>query len=80
LLDDDSVGAHPWQSARPVILDMTAAAEIGYRPVGDYATMVAEEVDWLVRTGSVHDEAYFERFFDYAAEDAYVSRAAREAR
>jgi nucleoside-diphosphate-sugar epimerase len=80
LLDDDSLGAHPWQTAHPVILDLTAAAEIGYRPVGDYAMMVAEEVDWLVRTGSAGDEAYFERFFDYAAEDAYVSGAAREAR
>jgi len=33
----------------PIVLDMTAAAQIGYVPVGDYATTVVDEIDWLVR-------------------------------
>lgn len=76
LLDGHSdLGAHPWRSRHPVVLDMSAAAAIGYRPVGDFATMVREEVDWLARTGSVVDERFFEPYFDYAAEDAHVRAA-----
>ena len=51
LLDDadgDALGAHPWDAPYPIVLDMTAAAEIGYVPVGDYATTVVDEVEWLV--------------------------------
>ena len=51
LLDDadgDALGAHPWDARHPIVLDMTAAATIGYVPVGDYATTVVDEVDWLV--------------------------------
>ena len=50
LLDDHApanLGHHPWESVHPVILDTTAAHELGYQPVGDYATTVAPELDWL---------------------------------
>ena len=51
LLDDEAdetLGRHPWDAPHPIVLDMTAAAELGYMPVGDYATTVADEVAWLV--------------------------------
>ena len=51
LLDDgadETLGRHPWDSRHPIVLDMTAAIDLGYTPVGDYATTVANEVEWLV--------------------------------
>lgn len=78
----ESLGRTPWDGAHPVVLDTTAAAELGYRPVGDFAATVAQSVDELAdahRRGdparvlpSVDDD-YFRRFFDYAAEDEYLS-------
>jgi hypothetical protein len=56
---------------------MTAAAELGYEPAGDYATTVAEEVDWLVESGQPSDEEFFGASFDYAAEDAYLASIGR---
>ena len=82
LLDDaadEALGRHPWNARHPIVLDMTAAAALGYTPVGDYATTVAEEVEWLVsaaRNGE-HlpqlDDDYFGTLFDYAAEDHYIA-------
>ena len=87
LLDDaggGTLGLHPWDRPHPVVLDMTAAAELGYRPVGDYATTVTEEVDWLVSAARDGDgelarleEAFFAPLLDYAAEDAYLADRAR---
>nr|GID81460.1 reductase [Actinoplanes derwentensis] len=45
---DDEDGWHPWHRIPPIILDMTAAERLGYRPVGDYATTVAAEIDWML--------------------------------
>jgi nucleoside-diphosphate-sugar epimerase len=85
LLDDDadpSLGAHPWDAPHPVVLDMTAATELGYVPVGDYAATVAAEVDWLVATARAGDPAgvlppadddFFAPLFDYVAESRYLS-------
>ncbi|MBU2665001.1 NAD(P)H-binding protein [Actinoplanes bogorensis] len=84
LLDDDAppaLGRHPWHFVPPVALDMSAALELGYRPVGDYATTVALEVDWLVERAGRDpgwlppgvDEDDAARWFDYGAEDAWVS-------
>ena len=82
LLDDgadETLGRHPWDAPHPIVLDMSAAAELGYRPVGDYATTVADEVAWLVsaaRSGESLpqlDDEYFEPLFDYAAEDRYLA-------
>lgn len=84
---DPSLGAHPWESPHPVILDTTAAAELGYRPAGDYAATVADSVRWLaevaepggdgsgVRLPSGLDDEYFSAQFDYAAEDRYLTAA-----
>ena len=50
LVDDGSPGGHPWDMRPPIVLDMAAAAELGYVPAGDYAATVAEEIDWLVES------------------------------
>ena len=81
--DHPGLGRTPWDSPHPVVLDTTASLELGYKPVGDYAATVADEVDWLFdvyRAGDpdgvlpgVEDE-FFARYFDYPAEDAYLAR------
>ena len=85
LLGDDApggLGAHPWDTAHPIVLDTTAAGELGYEPVGSYAATVAEEVEWLVsaaRGGEGAedlpglDDEYFAPLLDYAAEDRYLA-------
>ena len=82
LLDEDAdqtLGRHPWDAPYPIVLDMTAAADLGYTPVGDYATTVAEQVVWLVsaaRGGEMLpglDDEYFGPLLDYAAEDRYLA-------
>ncbi len=82
LLDDEAdeaLGRHPWDAPHPIVLDMTAAAELGYTPVGDYAATVADEVAWLVDTARENlpqlDDDYFRPMFDYAAEDRYLAAA-----
>ena len=85
LLDDAAapgLGGTPWDSPHPVVLDTTASLELGYKPAGDYAATVADEVDWLFdlyRAGDpdgllpAADDPYFAGYFDYAAEDAYLA-------
>jgi nucleoside-diphosphate-sugar epimerase len=84
LLDDtpaDGVGRTPWDAPHPIVLDTSAALELGYEPVGDYAATVAETVEWLVSAtqggeGSellpAPDDEYFGPLLDYAAEDRRV--------
>jgi nucleoside-diphosphate-sugar epimerase len=71
--EDASLGRHPWDAVHPIVLDMSAANGLGYVPVGDYATTVADEVDWLVSlaagAGPDVDPDFFALFFDYGAED-----------
>jgi nucleoside-diphosphate-sugar epimerase len=64
---DDPAGWHPWHRVPPIVLDMSAAGELGYRPAGDYAATVAETVEWLLRNRPGQDP---EGWFDYTAEDA----------
>jgi nucleoside-diphosphate-sugar epimerase len=86
--DGDTLGAHPWNARNPIVLDMTAAATIGYVPVGDYATTVVNEVDWLVAQvtaagtgdgdGGVRlpaglDAEFLDGYFDYPQEDRYLA-------
>jgi nucleoside-diphosphate-sugar epimerase len=85
LLDDgapETLGRHPWDAPHPIVLDMTAAMELGYTPVGDYATTVADEVEWLVSAarggegaGNLPglEDAFFGPMLDYAAEDRYLA-------
>jgi nucleoside-diphosphate-sugar epimerase len=86
-LDDDApphLGRHPWHHLPPIVLDTRAALALGYQPVGDYATTVADEVTWLLDRAAQHpgwtppgiDEDLVSRWFDYAAEDAWLHAAA----
>ncbi|MEU6247784.1 saccharopine dehydrogenase NADP-binding domain-containing protein [Glycomyces sp. NPDC047010] len=43
--EDAERGRHPWQTA--MVLDTTAALELGYRPVGTALDLLAEEVRWV---------------------------------
>ncbi|MFJ4653597.1 NAD-dependent epimerase/dehydratase family protein [Nocardia sp. NPDC088792] len=77
---DPTLGNHPWNACPPIVLDTTAALNLGYRPVGDYATTVTEAIDRLVESavaspaGTWHaagiDQDFFADSFDYSAEDA----------
>lgn len=85
LLDDradPTLGRTPWDTPHPIVLDMTAALEIGYTPAGDYATTVADEIDWLVSAAGggegagalpALDDSFFGPMLDYAAEDRYLA-------
>jgi nucleoside-diphosphate-sugar epimerase len=77
---DGQLGAHPWDAPHPIVLDTSAAVELGYTPVGDYATTVTDAVDWLVAGARGEhgaerlrlDDGFFEPLLDYAAEDRYL--------
>ena len=77
LVDGAGLGRHPWDKLPSFVLDMTAALELGYVPVGDYAATVAAEIDWLVAGGYEPDPEFFARFFDYVAEDRFLAGARR---
>ncbi|HEV7203051.1 MAG TPA: NAD(P)-dependent oxidoreductase [Jatrophihabitans sp.] len=88
LLDDNAdpaLGNHPWDRPHPVVLDITAARELGWIPVGTYAETVPATVDWLagiaLRTppGAVLPPGWDGEVgeFDYAREDAFLRDAAR---
>lgn len=71
-------GMSPWSIPGPVVLDMSAAAALGYRPVTDYAGFIGETCRELIACaqGRPWREAfpglapYPAAMFDYAAEDA----------
>jgi nucleoside-diphosphate-sugar epimerase len=73
LADDETLGRHPWQAQHPVVLDTSAAVALGYQPAGDFATTVADEIDWLVSATRPPIDEYFASLFDYAAEDRYLA-------
>jgi nucleoside-diphosphate-sugar epimerase len=86
LLDSDGpLGRHPWDKVPPIVLDTTAARDLGYKPVGDYGTTVVQEVDWLVGasrsgpSGNPHglDTGFFAPMFDYGSEDRYLATSGR---
>lgn len=75
LLDDHApagLGTHPWDRLPPIRLDMTAAAAVGYRPAGDYATTITTELDWLISQPQ-HRFDHLTALLDYPAEDAYLA-------
>jgi nucleoside-diphosphate-sugar epimerase len=88
LLDGDAVGnvgRYPWDAAHPIVLDTSAAVALGYSPVGDYSTTVADEIEWLAAAAHggqdaaklpPKDDPFFTRFFDYTAEDHYLQSPA----
>ncbi|KRA25208.1 nucleoside-diphosphate sugar epimerase [Microbacterium sp. Root61] len=40
-------GMNPWSAANPIVLDMTAAAQLGYVPQGSALELLSDEVDWV---------------------------------
>ena len=44
------IARHPWDPEHPIVLDTTAASELGYVPAGDFAGTVVAEVG-LARVG-----------------------------
>jgi nucleoside-diphosphate-sugar epimerase len=75
------LGAYPWNTATPIVLDMTAANALGYQPVGTYAQTIVDELDWLVDTArrlgidaviGEHEAPFFARFLDYKGEDRFL--------
>ena len=76
------LGRSPWDARRPIVLDPSASVELGYVPVGSYASTVAHEIDWLVSVASGAngvkppvgmDGAFFDTSFDYQSEDEYLN-------
>jgi nucleoside-diphosphate-sugar epimerase len=71
------VGSHPWCVARPLVVDMTRALALGYRPVTTYAEALgaACAAAEAAAGAGIALPAYFESLFDYAAEDAFLEAA-----
>lgn len=75
------VGKSPWQAPHPVVLDMSAAAKLGYEPVTTYARAVPATCRWLVEVTRDRDwrevlpqaAGYLAPMLDYDAEDAYLA-------
>lgn len=82
-MPDDHIGATPWSTPTPMVLDMTRAeTELGYRPVSDYTGALPAYLDWLATTGREHDwqeafpglsRALSPHAFDYESEDAWLA-------
>jgi nucleoside-diphosphate-sugar epimerase len=78
----EGLARSPWGAPHPIVLDMSAALELGYVPAGDYATTVHDEIEWLssiaVGPGAYRlpddlDNDFFRRSFDYVAEDSFLA-------
>lgn len=80
------LGQSPWSTARPVVMDMSAAErELGYRAVTGYTESLPETVEWTARQlagGRDWREAFPlmakayappSDLFDYATEDAWLA-------
>jgi nucleoside-diphosphate-sugar epimerase len=81
-LGQPALGRHPWDRRHPFVLDMTAAARLGYTPAGDYAATVTAAVDWLVAAAQGGEDAdlvpgpgdeYFAPLLDYRDEDSWLA-------
>ncbi|WP_298346658.1 NAD(P)-dependent oxidoreductase [Ferrimicrobium sp.] len=60
---------HPWDTTYPLVLDTKRAHELGYQPIGDYASTIKAEVDWLMANTTrqtmplFEDDPFFAPFF-----------------
>jgi hypothetical protein len=73
------VGGHPWGAVHPIVLDMSGAAALGYRPVGGYEGLIGpacRSAQAAARAG-VAFVPYLATMFDYAAEDAWLGARRR---
>jgi nucleoside-diphosphate-sugar epimerase len=67
------VGEHPWCVPAPVVMDMSRAEALGYRPVTRYRDTIAEvcrSAEVAAAAGITFPDYLSPRYFDYAAEDA----------
>jgi nucleoside-diphosphate-sugar epimerase len=77
-----SVGGTPWSVQRPFVLDVAAAASLGYRPQTTYPEALGPICTWLVGAAAGKDwravfpalAAYPYHLFDYQLEDAMLAR------
>jgi nucleoside-diphosphate-sugar epimerase len=79
-------GDHPWCAPHQLVLDMAAAAALGYTPVVAYEQAVPEVCAWLA--SALRDQDWREAFpragelmassFDYEAEDALLASLGNE--
>ncbi len=77
-----SVGRTPWSVQRPFVLDVAAAASLGYQPQTNYRKAVGPICSWLVQAAAGKDwrvlfpvlAAYPYDLFDYQVEDALLAR------
>jgi nucleoside-diphosphate-sugar epimerase len=71
------VGANPWCTSHPLVLDLGRAEALGYRPLVHYEGAVGEacrSAEAQAAAG-VTFPAYLDTLFDYAAEDAAFAAA-----
>jgi nucleoside-diphosphate-sugar epimerase len=82
----DGVGAHPWATPKPLVLDTTEAEiTLGWRPVTRYERAVKATCEHLIEATAGTDwrEALpgaaelYGSLFDYAAEDGYLGTLVR---
>ena len=69
------VGASPWAIPHPLVVDMSRAQAMGYRPATRYEEAVGDacrSAEAAARAG-VAFPPYLTRMFDYAAEDAFLA-------
>nr|WP_221374800.1 NAD-dependent epimerase/dehydratase family protein [Actinoplanes polyasparticus] len=87
-LDEDApprLGRHPWHRIPPIVLDTSAGQALGYRPVGDYAATVTDEISRMIDQVARHpawtpsgiSPEATAMWFDYAAEDSWLRTDAR---
>ncbi len=80
---DPTLGRHPWDRRPPIVLDTSAAAALGHRPVGSHAETIGPTLDWLAGLAMRTDRGYvlpagfdvagIEAMLDYGAEDRYLA-------
>jgi nucleoside-diphosphate-sugar epimerase len=85
---EGKVGDTPWSvpDTHPFVVDMSAARDVGYRPVTGYPDGVRAACEWLVEATRGGDwrevlpahARYYGELFDYDAEDAFLRARALE--
>ncbi|WP_205683915.1 NAD-dependent epimerase/dehydratase family protein [Cryobacterium aureum] len=51
---DPQRGRHPWLTTHPIVLDTTAATQLGYVPVATGIDLLEDEIDWVAAQHVAH--------------------------
>lgn len=76
---ESPIGGTPFSTPSPIIVDMTAAVALGYKPAGSYAEVTVPYLAWMKSRAADWRQAFpmFGHYpsdpFDYAAEDAALA-------